>query len=170
MKTSTFWGAFPSYRTELISGAELLTFSAAAVFTWRIQDFWCWSSPKKRQTLNVGETIINHSQSLHKIGSINHSQMGKQLFQWIGFKETLQETPIFDGENPWFPVKVFPSTNSVIICKKWGKHQQSPTPKAEMPKRPRSPKPTPQCSHKTTTNMRENATSGLWKKGYNLTV
>ena len=36
-----------------------------------------------------------------KIGSINHSQMGKQLFQWIGFKETLQETPIFHGENPW---------------------------------------------------------------------
>jgi hypothetical protein len=44
-----------------------------------------------------------------KIGSINNSQMGKQLFQWIGFKETLQETPIFDGENPWFPVKIFPT-------------------------------------------------------------
>jgi hypothetical protein len=44
-----------------------------------------------------------------KIGSINNSQMGKQLFQWIGFKETFQETPIFDGENPWFPVKIFPT-------------------------------------------------------------
>jgi len=53
-----------------------------------------------------------------KIGSINHSQMGKQLFQWIGFKEALQESPIFHGENPWFPVKIFPSTNPVIICKK----------------------------------------------------
>ena len=38
--------------------------------------------------------------------------------QWIGLRETLQESPIFHGkitENRWFPVKIFLSTNPLTL-------------------------------------------------------
>jgi hypothetical protein len=32
------------------------------------------------------------------------------------FKKITGETPIFDGKNHWFPVKIFPSTNPLMLA------------------------------------------------------